>query len=324
MLPLAVIITPGTLTVQTTERTSQLMTKPPQISLDSTKYALPALYYYAGTPINGVMDVPDTSGPLSQVMAITVAAAVQQEILPITPPHSNASYQLKFVAPALQCAEPPQSNISAFRQALNIAKNSTMFGFSDTYDIVYNAWAPNDLYHPDLSNPNWNNATSESVYIDSTYGRYAGGTTFVYVGQTDTADFVLLQCTLYNATYDVQFSFSGTNQDIRISNLTYLNAAPVTLESKDTGRTWEGKGDTLTTPTYAAIMWAFNQLLVGISLAIPSMQITPKYIGTLVQITALGRYVDGTDVLELKAVKETVEQIFHNITLSFLSLDDFL
>ena len=335
MLPLAVIITPGTLIVQTSYESSQLVTKPPQLSPDTDLYAI---WFYAMNPvtIGGVNYLIEWNlqGPQSQVMAITAGAGVQQAILPIKPPHSNSSYYLEFIAPALKCAQPPQANITAFRQALNNATNTTSFNIGSTVidavlgevgqiGLVYNAWAP-DESHVDLSNPNWNK--NGSVYIDSTSGKYPGSTTFFYIGQVNTTNVsgykvvytktMMLQCTLYNATYAVQFNFSGTNQDIRTSNVKYLNPVPPVLDTYQ---------DRNTSTAYTAIIWAFNQLLVGTGIMAPGHgQTIPNYVGTLAQSTALRKYIEETEAFEFTAVKETIEQIFQNITLSFLSSDNFL
>ena len=336
MLPLAVIITPGTLIVQTSYESSQLVTKPPQLSLDTDLYAI---WFYAMNPvtIEGVNYLIEWNlqGPRSQVMAITAGAGVQQAILPIVPPHSNSTYHLEFIAPALKCAQPPQANITAFRQALDTATNKTSFNIGSTaidavlgevgqIGLVYNAWAP-DGSHVDLSNPNWNK--NGSVYVDSTSGKYSGSTTFFYIGQVNTTNVsgykvvytktMVLQCTLYNATYAVQFNFNGTHQDIRTSIVKYLNPVPAVLDTY--------KDDEKTSAAYTAIMWAFNELLVGTGTMAPGHgQTVPNYVGTLAQSTALRKYIEETEALEFAAVKENIEQMFHNVTLSFLSSDNFL
>jgi hypothetical protein len=105
----------------------------------------------------------------------------------------------------------------------------------------------------------------------------------------------LLLCTHYNATYDVAFKFAGSDQEIWIRNLTYLNPVPATLEVPFdvTGSYYYD----LSHPTsaYTAIMWAFNQLLVGTGTTNPIFsQKVPNYIGTLAQTTALGNFIEGS------------------------------
>lgn len=159
------------------------MTRLPRPSLDANKYAVYATADNDESP-------EDLQGPLSSVTASTVASVAQQVILPITHTHPNASYHLQFIAPAMQCTEPPQSNITAFRRALLDATNLDYFTTTNLGDdsagdsnLVYNAWASDESKHTDLSNPNWNNGISN--YIDTTYSLYPGGVLFVYMGQVN-------------------------------------------------------------------------------------------------------------------------------------------
>jgi hypothetical protein len=317
MLPLAVIVTPGTLTTRIAYETSSLITRPPQLSLDANKYTVYVSTQH-GQPIE------DVRGPQSAVMAVTVASAAQQVILPIKPPQPNSSYDLRFIGPAIRCTEPPQSNMTTFRHALAEATNN-QFGNADggTLGLVYNAWAPG-LYHEDLATPNWNNGSLN--YIDST----GGGTLFIYIGKANSTsqwpitynEMVLLQCELYSVTYDVGFDFAGTGQSIEIRTLVYGYAVPTILEVP-----YDIIHDDLIVSymTYTSLLWAFGQLLIGTGTINPFVgQNVPNYIGTLAQITALKGFIEGSKGLTFNAVKVTVEQMFQNMTLSLLGSDEFL
>src|SRR5271170_1132363 len=133
MLPLAVIVTPGTLTTRIAYETSSVITRPPQLSLDANKYAV-----YVGTEHGSPIE--DVQGPQSAVMAVTVASAAQQVILPMKPPQPNSSYDLRFIGPAIRCTEPPQSNMTTFQHVLAEATNGGYIG--NNQSLVYNAWAP--------------------------------------------------------------------------------------------------------------------------------------------------------------------------------------
>jgi hypothetical protein len=325
ILPLAVIVTPGTLTTRIAYETSSLITRPPQLSLDANKYAV-----YVGTEHG--LPTEDVQGPQSAVMAVTVATAAQQVILPIKPPQPNSSYDLRFIGPAIRCTEPPQSNITTFQHLLTEATNNNLFGYTagGTLSLVYNAWAP-DLDREDLATPNWNNGSPN--YIDSTYGIYRGGTLFIYIGRANSTsqgtivynEMVLLQCTLYNVTYDVGFDFAGTDQSIEIRTLAYGDAVPARLEVPFdvTGSFYYDSS--VSYATYTSLLWAFGQLLIGTGTTNPIFgQYVPNYWGTLAQITALKGFIEGSKVLTFNVVKATVEQMFQNMTLSLLSSDEFL
>jgi hypothetical protein len=321
MLPLAVIVTPGTLTTRIAYETSSLITRPPQLSLDANKYTVYVSTQH-GQPIE------DVRGPQSAVMAVTVASAAQQVILPIKPPQPNSSYDLRFIGPAIRCTEPPQSNMTTFQHALAEATNNQFFGNTDggILGLVYNAWAP-DLYHEDLATPNWNNGSSN--YIDST----GGGTLFIYISKANSIsegaiiynEMVLLQCKLYNVTYDVGFDFAGTDQSIKIRTLVYGYAVATILEVPYDITPSFYNDLSVSYVTYTSLLWAFGQLLIGTGTTNPFFdQYVPNYIGTLAQITALKGIIEGSKDLTFNAVKVTVEQIFQNMTLSLLSSDEFL
>jgi hypothetical protein len=325
MLPLAVIVTPGTLTTRIAYETSSLITRPPQLSLDANKYAV-----YVGTQHG--LPTEDIQGPQSAVMAVTVASTAQQVILPIKPPQPNSSYDLRFVGPAIRCTEPPQSNMTTFQHVLAEATNNDFFGNTagGTLSLVYNAWAP-DLYHEDLAAPNWNNGSSN--YIDSTYGVYNGGTLFIYIGRANYTsqgtiaynEMVLLQCTLYNVTYDVGFDFADTDQNIEIRTLVYGDAVPTSSEVPYdvTGSFYYDLS--VSYATYTSLLCAFGQLLIGTGTTNPIFgQYVPNYTGTLAQITALKGFIESSKGLTFNAVKVTVEQMFQNMTLSLLGSDEFL
>ena len=159
MLPLAVVVRPCSSTVQMSYQTSYDMKKPPQLSLDANKYAVYAIEDNDESPKN-------VQGPVSLLTATTVSSLAQQIILTVAHAQPNVSYHLPFNGPAIQCTEPPEWNVSAFRRALVDATNSDYFTGTNLGDDsaggpspVYNAWAPHEIHHKDLSSPDWNNGT---------------------------------------------------------------------------------------------------------------------------------------------------------------------
>jgi len=79
-----------------------VLTRPPQIDFTGWKYAI-IIGTEHGLPTDEIM------GPNSALVRVVTASAAQQLILPITPPRANATYDIKFFGPAVDCVEPPST-----------------------------------------------------------------------------------------------------------------------------------------------------------------------------------------------------------------------
>lgn len=116
------------------------------------------------------------------------------------------------------------------------------------------------------------------------------------------------ECLLYNASYSVDFRFEYPSQTRNASVSDWLNPV-VSLSNR------EQRGDNLTvqeTLSYAAVMDAFTQMLVGE--ARKDKYRVEKVTSTIWKLSPIG-WKDGA------AVVHGLEELFQNITLGLLSDD---
>ena len=95
-MPIASIITPATLSVETA-----LVTPAPTQMMQVPNFDLASLDFVA--PIAKGNDGFCFNGPSQPVQRVAAAVAAQGQILPIPAPQSNVSWSLDFWAPSLQC-----------------------------------------------------------------------------------------------------------------------------------------------------------------------------------------------------------------------------
>ncbi|KAI5199164.1 hypothetical protein AUEXF2481DRAFT_31775 [Aureobasidium subglaciale EXF-2481] len=228
LLPIAPIITPATLTVQTNSQVSYGLTNVSAVDFNSLNFA------------SVVANSQGACGylyrrPQFEVMKIVAAAAGQDDVLPFSAPGSqpNASYVQQFAGPALQCndvAEPLRGEI------LTNVNTST---FSEYTSYGYLSWTPSDENSlPFLLENVTSNGESYSEYQLQSYALGPGRgsstplslfvATFPNMQNPYTAgslisdyDYVgnatIVKCQLKNATYASSFNWTNGIRDLNIT-----------------------------------------------------------------------------------------------------------
>jgi hypothetical protein len=301
LLPLAAIVTPGTLNVISINTSSALQSPVPQ--LDFTDKSI-----NFGSSANPSGYTLGTSARLQRLSVFTTAGL---EIGQIQIPYANASYELDFFAPAVSCS--PASNASLVTRVtgwLNSAEGAVM---------PYLSFVPAKLeYVPSTFNPFGSSDSSGiSVFYGFSYNYNVrdnqSATVFVVMenGAPTASAWPMIECTLYNASYKVGFEFTYPRQSINIIQRTLHN--PV-LTPHDQNATFG-------TPTWAYmnIMDAYTNILIGYTQASRGGATSYR---TMFQNTALNNLDPdkGFDADQLMLILETM---FQNITLSLLSDTSF-
>ncbi|KAK3331690.1 hypothetical protein B0T19DRAFT_472732 [Cercophora scortea] len=340
LLPLVAVITPGTLTVSTQIVTSSMATTPPQLDLDGTRYAVTV-----GTVTN--VPVFDIQGPTSELMRTTISSASQQAIMYIEPPAVNSTYQLNFFGPSLQCNIPAEKELAEFNRQLNQTINPGIGGNGGpngylgvnhrmNYHLSYNAWCPpkESEWAPTnrtFGHPTWfTNDTSPPQLID--VGNPEGeGRLYVLISPYQPASTssyyydnpqVLMECQMRNASYAVTIRNAGREQNVTIDRVEHLNTVRTDVLGLPRS---QGASVSSANTAYTAIMWAFGALLNGQAVITVQANQQPAYTSTLVQTTALRPYIEQPDAADFTnaTIKNILEGLFHNITLSLLSSTAF-
>lgn len=190
-----------------------------QLSWNSTAYA-------AFGPV-------DTQGayqqPSKEVYKAGWAAASSGEILSVPHPATNMTYNLVFNAPAVKCFAANATVQSNINFAYGYAGSGGGFDFQCLVPGGDQGALSNDT----------NSSTDDSssrVLLDTVSedtarifaASMAGSTCPVGTPSSMNLCFNTTECNLYNATYDVNFTFSGSAQNIQINKIDFLNTLAFT------------------------------------------------------------------------------------------------
>lgn len=305
LLPIAAIITPATITVSAVSKTSTQMGSPPQLYFDPNNYA--SLQTTVRT---------DYVSPSSDTLRTALSSGLTGEILSIPAAFANESYTLEFFAPALRCD---------FADASLINETYTtymeqMTGIENVYQYI--AWVPVANSSFDLSETttflDMVSTDAAHIYIIPNTSASAGP---VYVGgemitgEDDHYGYQdLLDCKLYNASYQVFLNFSYPTQSIEITSRTLLNPVNVSVDIS------EWYFGTVQKPPiiikqqaqricYQALMDSLGRLLVGNEWQRDGFTVTQQTSWSMMSIN----WTDRT------AAQRGVEELFQNITFSMMS-----
>lgn len=239
LMPLASTIPPGTLSIGTDK------INPPPIEFRSVpNIDFSSLNYVADMQkagdFQGETESSDHqsqwqySGPATDVQRIADQVAQTGTILPITPPFSNASWELNFNGPALKCLPIAESTQATVRQRL---KSTAKNGLCSLQGYI--AWSQGESYNlPSNVTISFDDTDSNGLGINiASFPHmmdlvpWTGGNDMVSVPYTKAcyqnngiekperfADSTMIQCQLQNVTYHVSFNYVNGNQTINITS----------------------------------------------------------------------------------------------------------
>ncbi len=314
LAPLAGPITPGTLSVTTCSVMEHRNIPVPQLS---TWYEH---YIDAGSIGYG--------GPLPLVSRLAMSSAFQGSILSILPPLPNSSYTKQFTAPALQCRDFNSTERDAFfdntypytqRQSPSDPMSAT-----SNQAITYLAWAGDAIEQFNFSSeppplgasitwPSEPTTNPLNIASQTTLAQNDPSAT-KYDGLGISSNWTMVQCSLQNASYMVDFHFaSGKPQVLNVKIPKIFNAIVPGLIKLDGERTSLSDNQTLIAEAFIDV---FGKMMTGVISLIRDTNTT--YSSTLqIQNTVLdpthGEYSNGT----------MIQQLFQNMTLSLLTNDIF-
>jgi hypothetical protein len=293
LLPIAAIVTPGTITVNSTQELPEYAGLVPQLEYNYTQYV-------------SLENAVDYVGPSNLLARLAISSAMQGEILPIAAPQPNASYSMDFLGPALSC-HPEDSKLLS---------NFTYQGTETGDPISYISWVPYSMYNATMTTPPGFGVINDTMTLDVESTDRAR--IFVLALLSDNADYTFLACSLMNASYSVRFDFKYPSQTINVTSIQHLNGVPATNSISIYDNDFMAGS---APASYQAIMDAFGRIMVGSS-------ISSHYGGvisftTLFPATALGDLTSQVNMIAPNDFGPALEELFQNMTLSLLSSTQF-
>ena len=299
-MPLASIVTPGTLDVISVKTTSVVQHPVPQFDFISKSNSF---------GISG-NDGGHALGASPRLQRLSIFATSGLEISQIQIPYVNASYELEFFAPAVSCSPAPASTVTR------------VTGWLESIEGAVEPWlsfVPAKLgYVPSDFNPfDTSDTSGTATFFGYGYNYDVGGNQSVSLfvsmdnGGSTYSSWPMVECTLYNASYQVNFQFTYPHQNISVIQRTLHSAVLTPGDPNATFGTPEW--------AYMNVMDAYANILVGY---------TEGYGGgassyrTMYQVTALDS-LSATQGFDADQVIPILETMFQNITLSLLSDSSF-
>ncbi|TIA32899.1 hypothetical protein D6C78_07919 [Aureobasidium pullulans] len=252
-IPIASIITPATLSVQSVVYRPSAMVKVPKLDFTSYNFAAPLTLLDSAS-----VHYTDYCyrGPGRLVQRIVDAVGAQGQILPITPPSTNSSWTLEFWGPSLQC-----SNVEG-QEYEDIWSNMWEFYAKDGDDCRlsygYLAWAPTAntsvpfIFHNDTSTFRYDSLTIDAparmliAILPGMFSNRVNMPTHTVPGGcmmwSESRKFnnysqalaedphtisqyfggsTLLQCQVLNTSYIADFGYENGIQTVNVTNVTY-------------------------------------------------------------------------------------------------------
>ena len=258
-LPIASLVTPATLSVNLILKDHSLMAGVPSLNISDPNQA--HRYAYA----TASKDTADPRlvtylRPRTILTRLAEAAGTTGEILQIPPVFVNATYELQFFGPVVKCNDANGSiakQIGAAVERSKSLKDNSIKEIQNSYFAMV----------PDLS---VSGIKSQSGVIQaanhSDTNSAAHGSNELWLGFSRNQMSLdgqvqarphYLQCSLYNTSYNVEFSFVQGGQSLKLKNdLKPLN--PINYPS-GTSESDEAQMEM----AYTAFMWALSDQLTG-------------------------------------------------------------
>ncbi|KAK4505496.1 hypothetical protein PRZ48_003459 [Zasmidium cellare] len=373
LIPLATIIPPATLTVRIdghTEYNLMALRTPDFLGTTMAENILQenddggmAMSIPSGTDVWHAYH-----GPANDLARVVTSAALDGELPKLPSPAVNASYVLSFPAPSVRCEEMPVSVLSNWAPVMGCDPGLPFEGSANNFTACYDnelgdywwpylAWAPSTdsiVPFPNGSLSSGNSSDSPPSPGDLPLSSITGFGRSGYLGsynssaanlfltaaqtsepETGSGDLTWfpLNCSLYNSSYTVNFTFQEDTQTVSVLDVEIASPiAPLFSTSirVDAGYVPEKSNVTM---NYQALMDTLGRLLIG--------DITPD--GTVYQTQILRTELaftkelwpvynsSGFNISEAtasqwyqKPLAAAVEDLFQNMTLSLFGRSEYL
>jgi hypothetical protein len=253
------LITPATLSVDLSIREHTVIANVPSLNISDAnqahRYAYATSSHDASNP-----RLKTYLRPRTILARLANAAGTSGEILPITPPFTNATYELQFFGPVVRCGDANDTvtrQIQAAMERNSFAKEAPVTEIANNYfsmvpDLSAAGLAANEGVVQMANHTNTKGAENGSNQLWLGFDRYVVGSDGSIALRPQR-----LQCQLYNTSYEVGFSFVEGIQSLTLKNhLRLLNSIEYpsgSLESDEAEMNM----------AYTAFMWVLTDQLTG-------------------------------------------------------------
>jgi hypothetical protein len=304
-IPLVTVVTPSTLSVQSTTGSVIRQQQMPAIDYDFVKF------YTMG---NG-----GPAGQSPSISRLVTGGMIQGTVPNIPAPAANSSYTLSFSGPLIQCSNSSDNVTQAVYDFAhkNYAQYTSFLAFEvETDNVTYGLYRA--LY------PENNQFIAE--YNGDRNGDIAGKTLITIWPYMGADRRWVVECGMYNASYTVNFNFTNGVQTTTITDLEVL------------GRVRSHRQHELPKPpneeqlfAYTGMMDAFRDVLAGRCTANPSHCSDTRVVSSaLVNSQAIWDLVFGdvdvgnTTYNSLGNFLDVISELGRNLTLNFFGNPYFL
>ncbi|KAF2019622.1 hypothetical protein BU24DRAFT_448077 [Aaosphaeria arxii CBS 175.79] len=304
-IPLAAIVTPGSLTVSPQSFNETVNTRVRQIDFNYTNFGT-----FTGDDGAILLGHP-------RIYSLAYRTASTGRLLSLASPMdiANISYHLDFNGPAIKCASANETYINDLTYRYGVTSY-------DQDGTLFLSWAHQGLTAASASSRSTATLDTKSkdgarLYIMTNEGTWSvtrryNVSTSSTAANTRYRQVNVTECVLFNATYSVDYNFTYPSQNISASVSNWLH--PVSMMSR--GETnGSGKQRNVTANhimSYGMVMDAFGQMLLGE--ARRTRDNTQRVTSTIWKLVDI-------DWKDSSAVTRGLEGLFQNITLSLASDD---
>src|SRR2546423_2296525 len=254
-LILPAFFTPGTLFVYDSTNEAVVEQKVPYLTIGNSTEGY--LYSYSPSDKGDRFNLKNEAtrifmGPRTILPLLSTATASEGTILPIKAPYNHSSYTLNFFGPAVQCSEADPTVKSKISDLLKL-KMEKQVGTAKEVQNAYYAFVPafdSQGGVTALSDVRYQTQVNASNQLWMAFERY--------LNPTDEAcdhEKYYQVCKLWNATYDLNFSWENGFQNITgschlLHEVEYPNDKP-------------GDISNMAQHAYSAFMWALGDQVLG-------------------------------------------------------------
>ncbi|KAL4786620.1 hypothetical protein BJX76DRAFT_95580 [Aspergillus varians] len=299
-IPLVTVFTPSTLSVQPAVGTVVQQQQMPAIDFEFSKWY--------------TMDDGGPMGPTPSLSRFMTGAVLQGSILNAPAPAPNSSYSLAFFGPLIQCSN-SSANVSqqVYDFAVKVsAPYLTFLGFTPSSDNI--SYAMYQRYYRDAGFQGFDDGDENAEIVDK----------LVMTVWPYHDDRWVIECGIYNASYEVNFNFTNGIQSTEITDLEVHDRV---LNHEQHVMPAPPNEDQLF--AYTAMMRVLRDLLEGRCNSNPSTCVfTQVYSTALVnskQIWELVNYSSNASYGDsLPSILDVASELGRNITLSLFGNPYFL